>query len=331
MVVSPRIVSTILSLIISGGLVAAAFYFSAPRGPEIVSAGATQELLKAYAKQDTDADGLFDWQEKLYGSDLANPNSLDPALTDKEAVDSGKVKPKFVSDQEALPLDEEIPGIPVEEGTLTERFGRQLFESYLVNQTLGPPTEEELLTFVESSIEELYSVDVAEPRYGTGDLSVVPGGEAALLTYASQVEAVGETSGQSGVVKSEIEYFADALYRSDASALQKVRAIGDTYQRLAEAYIRVPVPSEASLSHLKLANTLHRMGEVVSDMALFNEDPMRGLVGLGGYEAAAYEMADAFSGMHGVFTNVGVVIASGEPGYLFYLLMQTATEGNANR
>src|SRR5262245_15469456 len=108
MPLSVRTTSIIASLLIAGGMMAAAFWLSGPA--RTANALSTEEILAAYAVRDADADGLPDWQEALYGTDPANPHSIDASMTDAEAVAKGMVAPRFESEPAAA-VSAEAPGV----------------------------------------------------------------------------------------------------------------------------------------------------------------------------------------------------------------------------
>ena len=50
-------------------VITGAWFLSKPGGASLANAESTEALLKSYAIQDTDGDGLPDWEESLYGTD----------------------------------------------------------------------------------------------------------------------------------------------------------------------------------------------------------------------------------------------------------------------
>lgn len=324
---STRTVGIVISIVLSAFFISAAFYFSSSHRPATAGAESTEEILQAYAKLDTDLDGLFDWQESLYGADPKNPHSLNEKLTDKEMVDGGQVEPKFKSDTSALIdeySDEGVPGIETSSGTLTDRFARTLFENYLSGKSAGTlPTEEALLAFIDSSVDDLLSQGKAKTHYTSQQVRGAQEEENSLLTYAIAAEEVGKTQG-AAAQKSELFYFTEAVQTGDMGALASVRLISSAYKNMAASLIAVPAPKKLLSAHLRTANALERMGIVVGNMGAFDTDPLLGLVGLSAYEETLLELLAACNELYGIYASEGVVITPGEPGYLFYQIIETA-------
>lgn len=324
---SKRTVGILISIVLSLGMVSLAFYLSGHPTTPSASAESTEEILRAYASLDTDGDGLFDWQESLYGADPKNPNSLDPKKTDREMVDSGEVKPKFTSDTSSLedPMgNENLPGIAVSSETLTDRFSRQLLQDYLTGNGTGKvPTEDDLIAFVNTNVDKLLKEGKTKQRFTSKDLVLAPEAPDAFLTYAVAVETMGKAQGI-GVEKSELFYFTEAVQAGDTKALANVRFIGDVYGKLATAYSKIPVPQKLTSSHLRVANALARMNVVVGNMGAFDTDPLLALVGLSAYEETAIELVNAFSELYQKYVDEGVLITSEGPGAGFYQIIEDA-------
>lgn len=326
---SKRTVGILISILVSAGFISAAFYFSSGYGPNTASATSTEELLRAYAALDTDTDGLFDWQESLYGADPKNPHSLDPLMTDREAVDSGKVEPKFKSNTALLEEtynDEDTPGIAVSAGTLTDRFGRALFENYLSGKGSGTlPTEDALLSFIDASVDDLLSEGKTATRYNSQHVHIAQENKDSLLAYAIAAEGAGESQNTS-VEKSELFYFAEAVQTGNMDTLASVRLVSSTYGNMAAALITVPAPGKLVHAHLRTTNALARMSVVVGNMGAFDTDPLLGLVGLSAYEETVLELLGALNEFYTIYTSENIILTAGEPGARFYQIIESAHE-----
>lgn len=287
----------------------------------IVGAQTSEELLREYAAKDSDTDGLPDWQEALYGTDPLNPESFRAGIRDGEAVAQGLIEPKVTvrPEEEAVDL-ESIPGTVAAPSSLTDRFSQTLLKQYLLNRTGTPPTQEEIVSFVQEGVAEL-SAGATEPdRYTLKDVRVsADSGSAALVAYAAEAEAAiaANTVSSSISSRNELAYFQDAI-RGDDAALANVTAYSKAYTAMGEALIRMPVPQEARQAHLTIVNATMHLSSMTADMAALKEDPLRALLGIGLYGKYATSMKSGFANLNGVFTARQVSIAEGQPGYEFF-------------
>lgn len=300
--------------------------FSVP----LLEAESSDDVLRAYAAKDTDADGLPDWQEALYGTDPEDPRSFRNDITDAEAVDQGLVVPSYQAGPEVEGMAgvdiESIPGPKATPGTVTDQFAQLFFENYLSTRGSSRPSSEDMEAFVETGVASLAASQTRTDAFAAGDIRVAGSGRDALVAYAAAMEAAQSTA--PSFPYSEFVYFSDAVSKNDAGALSKVRAIAEGYASLASRAAQVSVPQEAATAHLSLVNAMANLGKSVGDMATVNEDPIRGMLGLKNYEKDVNALADALDALHAVFVRSGASIESGAPGRSFWLTLEaTAAAG----
>lgn len=227
--------SSVLALLLIG----TAYATSGPLPFKTSAAGAesTHDILVSYASKDTDADGLPDWQEALYGTDPTNAHSVNPSATDAEAVAQGLVKPKFAT-ATSTPVDTSvIPGVQAGPTTLTDQFSKSLFGQYLKNRGPNQPTPAEIATFVEQGVAQLKQSQATQDAFNQGQVRVSGTGPDALLVYAGDAEkaiyGVKITA-----TRSEIEYFSDAVNKGDLKGLKQIKSLSDSYSQMAHALMK---------------------------------------------------------------------------------------------
>lgn len=297
-------------------MVGVSFWLSGGRAPH-ADAQSAEELLRAYVAQDTDSDGLSDWQEALYGTDPENPRSLSAELRDADAVAAGLAKPRFSS--ETYEPDEpptDVPGADAAPGSLTDRFARKFLENYLRLEQSGPLSEEDKQEFIAQAIEEL-STDQGD-AYSPLDLALAPSGSAALGAYAVAAEGALMKNAMAPGSRNELELVSDGMTKGDEAALDEARAIGEAHIAIGKALMKVAVPREAQPAHLALANAFVRTGTVIEGMAAVKTDPILTIVSIREYDAAKRGIVDAFASLAQVFESSGVDIEQGAPGYYFF-------------
>jgi hypothetical protein len=291
MAVSTKTASIFLSIIFSASLIIGAFFLSSPIRIPVAGAEYSDELLKEYAAKDTDADGLKDWQEVLYGADPTNAHSLDASLTDGEAVREGKAALRVLATRPES-MEPEVPGTDAAPETLTDRFTREFFGNYLLQRGQQAPTEEEFLAFIKDATADLTTQTSIEEPYTA--IEVIPGGsgEAAVETYLSLAGKAMTPSGSYDRSKDELDYFSEGMGGKTASYAH-VRAVGTLYTNIARALMNVPAPYEVATAHLRVANAYAALGQVAADMAEMPNDPLRALVALDRYSEVRRNLGEA--------------------------------------
>jgi hypothetical protein len=328
MVARPIVI--LASLLLAVLMISAAFLFSSPKAsPNLVSATDTEALLKEYASRDTDNDGLYDWEESLYGTDPSNPNSYSKDMTDGEAVAEGSLKPA-TREEEEVNVDEIIAGLPGVEaapGTITREFARSFISDYIKTQSIGTSQEKEVAeAFVASSLAKLLSEHALKDPYGQEDVRLGTSGTVALRTYVASVEQT-ITSRPLDAESDPAVYFDVVVRTGDESAQKKLALLSNTYTEVTKAMLNLSVPPEALPSHLALVNALSHMGTLTGNMAKFSTDPLRGFIGLAQYEQGAEALTLAFSDTGTLFYNAKITFSPGEAGYFFWSIAEGARLG----
>lgn len=276
---SARAVRIFIAVLIAAGFIGTAFYLSGSQSLfSSVTAQSTEELLQEYAALDTDADGLPDWQESLYGTDPNNPESVESGVLDADAVAQGLVAPRFLSEAavEAETEDSQIPGAKADPNSLTARFARQFFSNYVTTRGEVPPTSDEIQRFVEEATADLFAND---PAFIT--VRDVKQGTIGVSTYITSLDSALISANAAGQ-ESELGYF-DALVKGDTSKKADLMRISGAYGRAAEAFKNVTAPAGLAAAHSELINASHGLSVATESMAAYENDPLRGFVGMSGY------------------------------------------------
>lgn len=307
------------SVVIALVLMATAYASSGPLPfhTNVVGAESTHDILVSYASKDSDSDGLPDWQEALYGTDPNNAHSVSPNLSDSEAVAQGLVKAKFAS-ATTTPADATtIPGKQAGPTTLTDQFSKELFGQYLKTRGGAQPSAADISTFVQQGIAQLKKTQVKQDTFNQGQVKVSGTGPDALLAYAASAElALAKTDVHSD--KTELDYYSLAVNKNDTKALVEVKKYSVAYASAGQALMKIAVPKELALSHLKLTNALMRYSQSVSDMAELTNDPIRAMLGMATYSDNALLLAGALGEMNAVYVAEHVIPTPGTTGSSFY-------------
>lgn len=321
-----RTLFIVTSSVLAVMLISTAYITSGPSIFSTKTAGAesTHDLLVSYASKDTDNDGLPDWQESLYGTDVNNAHSVNPGLTDSEAVAKGLVEPKFKTATTTAPSASVIPGPDSGPTTLTDQFGKEFFGQYLLARGKGEPSSSEVATFAEQGVSVLKQNHATPDAFNQGQVKVSGTGPDALLVYAASVEKI-ITKVDAGKSKDELGYFSDAVYKNDAAALIAVKKYSKDYDTAGRALMSVSVPKELATSHLKLANALMHVSESIGDMSSIQTDPLRAMLGMATYKDTSAEGRDALKDMGQVFKSENVQPDTGTTGSIFYKYLVRGT------
>lgn len=295
MAISTRAMSIGGSVIVALLFILGAYVLSSPNLIHTADASSIEDALKAYATKDTDADGLEDWREAIYGTDPNNPKSFNGTLTDGEAVEQGLVKPRFTSEEnkDSAPID--IPGINAKPDTLTSQFSRKLLEQYLLSRGSTKPSSDDIYQFVETAVKDLPDAWDSS-AYRSTDVKVSGSGVAAVELYMKQLGAI--LASHSVLVEADsADYFYQLVAKGDNASVQKLQTHAKQYKDLGKSMMLLSVPAEIASAHLRLANAFSHMGYVVDGLSLYTKDPLLSIVSANQYLSVRRDMATAVKNM----------------------------------
>lgn len=279
-------------------------------------------MLKEYAAKDTDADGVPDWQELLYGMDPEDATSVRSDIKDSEALAQGLVRPTIEAPEGTIGSDiiASMPGVTPAPGSLTEKFALTFFETYVTTGGGEKLTAEALRSFVVSAVDEIRREATRDDAYVVADFVASEGATpSSYLAGAEQAFAKNALS----LPESELTYFSDAVLKSDTNALAQVKRIGDHYVAIAEGLRGVAAPIALTSAHQSLTNAIARLGATIGDMASLTDDPVRAMIGFGNYEKDARSMIDGFKAVKKAYDATGAARTGAGAG--FYALLSATS------
>ncbi|MFZ1075662.1 MAG: hypothetical protein WAN50_04790 [Minisyncoccia bacterium] len=309
--------------LLSVGLVVGAYLLAkGVASPPIAQASTETALLQQIASKDSNGDGLPDWEKTLYGIPL-NSTTTDYfhlGMTDGQAVAQGMVVPKAIADVPVATSSAETgtPDAPAAapEGTLTDTFAKSFLTLYIAakNANNGADlTQDQINTVEQQALSGLESSVASAPDFkSSSDLVVSGSGPDALKNFAVLAEGV-LAKNDSHLPKSALAYLQDAM-NGDATALDSVAKKAKAFRDSAAGLSALPVPKELLSEDLQIINAAARIGEISSDFAEVNTDPLATMLALGQYEGAVSALVRAFSDMDDEYAAEGVTIENGEPG-----------------
>jgi hypothetical protein len=325
MALSTRTIRIIAASTLSLVLIVGAYAFSGPLPflkTSLVNAQSTDTLLKAYANKDSDGDGLPDWQEVLYGTDPNNAHSVDPNLTDSQAVSKGLVKPKFTS----APVPEspqgtttpvsaaDIPGPNPAPGSLTDQFGQEFLQSYVKasnGKQLTSAQTQELINTLLASYSTKASKILLSP-YTSLSIHVSP--STSISTYAASVENILRSNDVPANASQPLPLMQSFLQDNDKSAQKKLITLGAAYGEIAHDLLAAPVPPALADQHLALIQAFDTLSRATKAVTNYDNDPLAVLGSLSLYQPESQNIVAAFQSIAKAIIANGGEPATSTPG-----------------
>lgn len=257
---------------------------------ESVSSGDASDNF--YTK-DSDDDGVYDWEESLWGTD---PNKQD---TDGNGVSDGdeiEEKKDEIEAQNNISGDAEIS----ENLNQTEMFARQLFSAASIANQSGGLSPEALQNFSTSFGKSVSDAKIAD-LYKPSDLKLQA---VALADYKKTLATTFKPYLDSGLSTESAMYL---LSTGDSSAAVDLEKIAELHHGISNALIVMPVPYGVAGPHLAIANNSAKISISLLSLKNLEEDPILAMIGLRQYFEYSLEYEKAVADLSAYFKANGII------------------------
>jgi len=249
----------------------------------------TNQINQQILRNDTDKDGLKDWEENLWKTDPTNPDT-DGDGTDDNSEILAKRDPltagpdDFLEENAPLNLNKEDQDNDNQNKPLTQTdlLSRELFVGYATlkqNNQLGTEQEDQ---FIDDLIEKNLSLNTNQPKnYTLDDLNITQNNsEESFQQYINNIKNIDNLAKN---LESEIIIIKRVLETKNQDDLDKLTSNLEIYALMEKQLLNIEIPSEISESHLDLINALDKLEKNIEDMSQVFIDPIRSLNGIKNY------------------------------------------------
>lgn len=308
----------VAALIISGAVIVAGVLITldAPiRVTEKAVASPTNEIARSVAETDSDGDGLFDWEESLWGTDPQKVDSDGDGVLDGDQI-RGRAQAQIAEGNFGLPAS--APE------TYTETFAREFFGSYLELRSKGinPTTQQaisELLRTLPTYLNPEYGKGVSQ-----GALNVVEGTPDAYRNYFAGLENIILTPTPEGLEEGELVILEKALRLQSETELAKLDRIAEAYRASERALIALPVPNTLVVEHQNLIRGVQTLGIQIDQFSEVYKDPLVTIGTLEAYQNGADQMLGSIVDLLDTASDFGFDLQPGEKGYVTLMTLYEA-------
>lgn len=266
---------------------------------------------------DTDRDGLSDWKEKLYGSNLEVIDSDGDGTNDGDEVRVGR-NPAVANTKKAgeEPTDKlaylEDPNIATSStdalGIKKEFFARYLAEG---SKEIKEATFQNLIKTVDP---KQYA-----PRHELLGLTISSDNSAAgIKSYVNAFGVIIKKYLKQPMSRSEDALLEAALSRKDRRAQEELQLLAISYKNFAADLLALKVPTALAQAHLLVVNGYEGMGTGLLSVAKIQEDPINGTAGYEAYLKYRLDVIDGYGAIVAYIAKEHITFTAEEPGYPFY-------------
>lgn len=271
----------------------------------------TEPILSADRQSDIDGDGLLDWEEDAWETNMSLADTDGDGTNDGDEVRRGRnpliVGPNdFIEDgtRESLLVEQKLVSDNFEEGTISDNLSKRLFSDYLTLQqdgSLGTKGGEEVLQNIVMDAADEVSFDII---YSQDDLQTFDAENSEQLKiYANSFADI------------EIQrLLALAQLPEDADSIQLIVDINTNH---AQSLSSILVPDILVYEHLSIINGYTTFSEALVNLKEAQTDPVKAVVSMGVLEEIESSQNLALSVIGEYFRERGIIFGEDDSGILW--------------
>jgi len=216
-------------------------------------------------EKDTDADGVKDWEEALWGTNKNNPDTNGDGIGDKDEIELLRAEKKGGAPTSFSNLNE------------TDQFAREFFATTVALSESGNLSEQSVAALAENYAGG--AVDWTQVKiYTEADLTIVADGELTNTAYSTAINNA-LTAYDIGSIE-YINVIPTYIEKKDAQSLSVLTQTEATYAGIISELLDAPVPNNALPAHLSLINSLENHREVIGSILVVETNPIKTLSGV---------------------------------------------------
>ena len=242
--------------------------------------------VKDLINKDTDGDGVPDWEEILYGLDPTKKETT-PGIPDSVALE------KMKADQ--------TPGAETANGnnqdtqnlTKTDQFSKELL-STVAALDMGGSMDQSTVDQISSSLANEIQNSTPRKVFSLSDIKVINDNSLkAIKKYSDTLNAISKKYPDRENVMDVLQKFIADGNNVDSSALLELDPIIAETQGALGEILKMSVPQSLTSLHLDFINAGEKLIENMSDMKLFDTDPVVAFGAMSQYESNANSFQSA--------------------------------------
>ncbi|HBA45601.1 hypothetical protein A2W67_00765 [Candidatus Nomurabacteria bacterium RIFCSPLOWO2_02_40_28] len=235
-------------------------------------------ILEDLVNKDTDLDGVYDWEESLWGTDPTKKDTDDDGVLDNLEI-------KDLSAQGGLVPGGQQVELGNEKLTETDKFSREFFS---IVATLNQNGLVDLATVdkLGSSLADRIKNTLQRKMFSISDIKIASSDTLqAVKNYDNALTSLYKKYPTGKTVMEVLQKFMVDENNVDVNVLSELDPIIIRIQKIITGLLEISVPKSLASIHLELVNILQKLSENTSDIKLYESDVIVALSAIGQYEA----------------------------------------------
>lgn len=214
---------------------------------------------------DTDGDGLLDWEEKLWGLNPANPDTNGNGVSDKDEVDQYRHEKSVIDNRLNIELSlEDIKSL-----TKSDILTQQIYATLAATEQGGTVPDE-----AKAQISDVIALQIQQPllekNITEADIYQI---DSNIETFGVYADNIGELMEQLPLTPSVLSAFITSLDKQED--MTPYQYVAQTYEKLFVESQKMDVPYGALDVHLNFVNTLGNLSQAFQILTKEDSDPVK--------------------------------------------------------
>jgi len=248
---------------------------------------------------DSDGDGLLDWEESLWGTDPLKYDTDDDGTSDKNEIDTNRDPLVAGPDDQNIDLEEkiisQIQTRNLDEDGLTNKVANSFATTYFNTRSGGDLTTEQKNSLVdqisqkaieEININPIYTISSVETFDAKSD-------EENLINYTDLYLA-----NQVNILNLILKNYQNSNYTT----------LGNNIIARSSNLISIKAPQQIVNQHLDLSNTYYQLGLTIKSFEREEEDPLYAMLSLRTYEELQNKIEDINTEITNFLEKSGIIL-----------------------
>ncbi len=249
--------------------------------------------IENFYNTDTDKDGVYDWEEGLWGTDPFNKDTDSDGVTDGEEIGSNKEEIR-----EKNNLGGEVTAS--EDLNQTEIFARQLFSAASLAGQQGGLSQESMEAFSKSFGGAISDSKIKDP-FTLSDLKLTA---VSPVDYKTSLGEAFDPYLQAGINPLNVIY---RFSNGDTAVSGDIDQLSEIYNGISNSLLAIPTPHNAAGIQLSLINTTAKLSLAFINMKHIEDDPILAVVGFYQYQEYSVELENTLEKLKSYFNSSGII------------------------
>jgi hypothetical protein len=268
---------------------------------------AIDKLVLASLDRDDDGDGLKNWEEELYKTDILNPDTDSDGIGDNEEALLGQ--DPTIAEPEGDSTEPTVKPV----FTATDKLSQEILQKYVEMKQLGLEIDVNISDQIAKSILVQDYSDIKQ-AYTEEDIKRSDESFAGIKRYGNELGRVLQTPRTGQYM--ELDIFPRLATESVETYKGDLLTLKNRYIKMRDSILAIPTPNALRKAQSQIANSIGVFIDSIDGALAIETDPIGSLTKIGRYTFGLQSVDVALLEVRNYLKSNGVTYSPSESGYI---------------